>query len=260
MGRRNGYTLVEVLVVFAIIAVLIALMIPAVQRVREIAIRTQSLNNLKQIVLGTQNFASAFNSRLPSIDGGASSANKNRSLFEAILPFVEGPVANHRRGRRSAFVSLFISPADPTFSPSSQQTGNASYGANAMAFANNPSLNRTFQDGTSNTIAFGEHYSTCQTDVYLYDVYQAHFIWSHRATFADRDYGDFYPKNGAFPSETFQVMPKVCDFHLAQTPHASGMLVALADGSGRMIHRGISPATYWAVVTPAGGEVLGSDW
>lgn len=255
MGRRNGFTLVELLVAIAIIAVLIALLIPAVQRVREIAIRTQSLNNLKQIELATHNFASVFNGRLPDIDGSPSSANKNHSLFEVIVPFLEGH--DVKQNRRAQFVSHFISPADPTFTGNE---GNASYAANGMVFENNPTLNRTFQDGTSNTIAFAEHYSKCQITTYLYGVYQPRVSWVHRATFADKRYADAYPENGVIPNETFQVMPKMCDRHLAQTPHPSGMLVALADGSCRIIQVGISPATYWAAVTPAGGEILGWDW
>jgi hypothetical protein len=45
-----------------------------------------------------------------------------------------------------------------------------------------------------------------------------------------------------------------------QTPHRIGMFVALLDGSVRRLAPGISPTTFWAAVTPAGGEVLGSDW
>ena len=45
-----------------------------------------------------------------------------------------------------------------------------------------------------------------------------------------------------------------------QTPLRIGILVALVDGSVRQIAPGISPTTFWAAVTPAGGEVLGSDW
>ncbi|HVS36313.1 MAG TPA: H-X9-DG-CTERM domain-containing protein, partial [Gemmataceae bacterium] len=67
---------------------------------------------------------------------------------------------------------------------------------------------------------------------------------------------------GSIAGLTFQVAPRIadCDPRLAQTPHPSGMLVALGDGSVRTLSRGMSPTTYWAAVTPAGGEVLGADW
>ena len=66
MARRHGMTLIEVLVVLAILAVLFGLLLGAIQRAREAAIRTASTNNLKQIVLATQSFASTFGGRLPT--------------------------------------------------------------------------------------------------------------------------------------------------------------------------------------------------
>ncbi len=202
LHKRKGFTLIELLVVIAIIAILIGLLLPAVQKVREAAARTQSQNNLKQMTLALWSCNDAI-SRVPPSQGIFPITNTNTfnwgsapatqgSLFYFILPYMDqqniyntstigasgGPADSWGIQSQRGTVKSFTAPADPNSGNMNDPTTGRpmiSYASNAAVFGPNYNFNGSWnqpskgamqtimQDGTANTIAIFEHMSQCGT-------------------------------------------------------------------------------------------------
>jgi prepilin-type N-terminal cleavage/methylation domain-containing protein/prepilin-type processing-associated H-X9-DG protein len=128
----------------------------------------------------------------------------------------------------------------------------------------------SFPDGTSNTILFAERYAVCVSHALGLQRANLWDGWLYPANLNGGIGHDYLPyfaiptTNGSpiGPQSLFQAQPAQgsCDPTRASSAHTGGMNVALADGSVRFLSAGLSGTTWWAAVTPAGGEVLGSDW
>jgi prepilin-type N-terminal cleavage/methylation domain-containing protein len=166
--RWSGFTLIELLVVIAMIATLIGLLVPAIQKVREAAARTQCTNNLQQMGQATHNMNDTYNYLPYSTYGeypiGSGTLN---SFHYHMLPFIEQQ-SLYLNTNGGIAVKTCQCPSDPTTSSSGLTNGYpkilstaavANYATNMLVFSQwtelHASIPRTFVDGTSNTIMFG---------------------------------------------------------------------------------------------------------
>src|SRR5579864_9775822 len=87
--RRPGFTMIELLVILGTLLFVLGLLIPAVQRIRSAASRTQSFNNLKQLALAMHACNDAYKKLPPVVGSFPQQDEKAGTLFFYLLPFIE---------------------------------------------------------------------------------------------------------------------------------------------------------------------------
>jgi len=258
--KRTGFTLIELLVVIAIIAILIGLLVPAVQKVREAAAMTTTRNNIGQLGMAVHNHASSSASgKMPrhraTILVGTTSAS--RSVFFQLLPYVEQDNVFNTNATGTV-VGPFLSPLDASVSGNVAVTN---YAANHNIFdipndaiTTFPRLPASFNPmGTSNVVMFGTRWGVCQSSTQV--------LWANTSLVGAAGSPLFQGSTSPATTQAFQPSNTTAPSTVyVQAFTAGGALVCMGDRSVRMVSPSVSGTTWNIVTNPRYTGSIPSDW
>jgi prepilin-type N-terminal cleavage/methylation domain-containing protein len=287
-----GFTLIELLVVIAIIAILIGLLVPAVQKVREAAARTQCHNNLKQLALGLHNYHDTHGGFPPAKqETPPGSSTRVHSWTPLVLPYIEQDnlyrqyrfdknwdnAATNDAGVNQTPVKTFICPSAPSGRVGTNKRAIIDYSPANQITRPNPSVTNmppsdpTFigilghntsrrltevTDGTSNTILLAEDGGRNQ-------IWQmGHFVSTGGSTGAWANPGTEIVVSGFNPAT--MTSPGACAVNCTNNNEIYGFHTGIAnavmaDGSVHSLRAGMDINVVIALVTRAIGEVIPND-
>jgi prepilin-type N-terminal cleavage/methylation domain-containing protein len=277
-GRQRGFTLLELLVVIAIIGILLSMLLPAIQKVREAAIRTQCMNNLKQIGLAFLDYHNDFDSFPPG--GFTQFPTSSSDPFKRwqwnwnypILPYIDqlplyrepDPTVIAKAAIRIYYCPMRRAPQVYPNGSRSDYAGNAgtdpvagSDGIVVMTGTQTVRLNM-ITDGPSNTILVGEKQLNVAKLGEAIDDNESPFVagWND-------DFDAF--RIGGLPDGT--LLPPIPDTRSTDllstgrfgSSHADGAYCVFGDGSVRLIRYSVNPTMFMRACVRDDGEPLDLD-
>jgi prepilin-type N-terminal cleavage/methylation domain-containing protein len=238
--QRRGFTLIELLIVIAILAVLLGLLLPAVQKAREAANRMWCANNLKQLGLAAHNYHDSVGHFPPGVGYFPTTTGAFGTSWFHLLPYVEqdnlyrsswgpvpfpapvGPAAAYYPGNNGVYskpVKVFLCPSDPSVEPGgvvsidAYSFGALCYAANAFLHAITDLTTTPYKsdpqgkigisfitDGTSNTILHAEKYARCSNPALPPAFRDGGTAWAYTTALLFA----WQPPPMAFPGKAFQ--------------------------------------------------------
>ncbi len=293
MRKRSGFTIFDLLLILAILAILIGLLLPAIQKVREAAARMESANNLKQIGLGCHSYHDVYNN-MPPFKG-----KKDASVLVTLLPFVEQANLydqfqnNGLKAVKGVRMKIYVSPRDPLARAAKGSYTSYLFNAgtehslvkNNGVFAYQLKVKlQAIPDGTSNTIMAAETLVGGPAENKMNTVFRQHVSLDKNALkkltaksgmdkfqkgkniASDRGHRWYDPK---FLQTAFTMTRKLNDTRPDVNCGGEGGLsglrsrdrrtnVLICDGSVHFLRDNVSFKTLQALSTRNGGEVVGN--